>query len=169
MNLIDFKKALIGGGLAGICCALFFIVAFSQKEVHPIARVLDFWIPGLFIAFFLWWIRETKPGEAFHFWQGLAIGNVMGFASGLLSGICLFSVFSLGFDQPLLNYLNSAKHLLTLQNQQTSEPISPEKMALVLNEVDSFRPARFIWEEVFRKVSYCFVLVPLISMFFRRK
>jgi hypothetical protein len=169
MNLADLKKAFIGGSLAGLLCAVFFIVVFSQNEVHPIARMLDFWIPGIFIGFFMWWIRETKPEPTFHFWQGLAIGNVIGAVCGLLCGISLFFIFKFVSDHALLNYLESVKHLLSLQNEQAAEPLSPEKLASVMKEVDDFNPMRFIWEEVFRKVSYCFVLVPLISMFFRRK
>jgi len=169
MNLSDFKKALFGGSLAGLCCALFFILAFHKTEVHPIVRVLDFWIPALFIGFFIWWIRQTKNGHSFHFWQGLMIGNLMGFTSGIISGATLFLMLTYVYDQPLLNYLDSAKELLKLQNQHAQEPISPEKLDLALKEIDQFLPARFLWEEVIRKVSYCFIIVPLISIFFRKK
>jgi hypothetical protein len=169
MNLSDFKKALLGGSLAGISCGIFFIWAFSVKEVHPIVRMLDFWIPAVFIGFFMWWIRETKGGQVFHFWQGLVVGNVIGFTSGVLSGITLFVTFNWISDQALLNYLDSSKQLLILQNQHANEPVSPEKLASALKEIDGFEPARLLWEEIFRKVSYCFVLVPLISIFFRRK
>lgn len=169
ISLRLFKLSLWGGSAIGLGSAIFFFLAFQNELINPIVRFFDVWIALVVIVFFLIWIRSLRPStEPFHFWEALICGNVMCFAGGIISGLLIWQV-SLFYPVPFHNFIHSSLRFLAESEKAAPETMKMKNLDLVLAEMKQTVPSFMVWDEVKKKVLYSFLLVPLISMFMRRK
>lgn len=164
-----FRISLLGGLFVGLGSALFFFIAFQNELINPVVRFFDVWIALVVLVFFLIWIRSLRPStEAFHFWESLICGNVMLWTGGLVSGLLIWSV-SLSYPVPFEHFIHSSLIFLKESEKHTPENLKMQHLDKVLAEMAETKPSFMVWDEVKKKVLYSFLLVPLISMFMRRK
>ena len=181
-----FRISLMGGLSIGIGSALFFFITFQNEFVNPVARFFDVWIALVVVVFFLILIRSGRlPTEPFHFWEGFICGMIMCWTAGLISGLLIWQV-SLYYPLPFQHFVDSG--ILSLQQgqkiaaenlrlsttlseteKQTGRILLLKNLDLDLKTMKKMVPAQLFWDEVKVKIMYSFLLVPLISMFMRRK
>lgn len=169
ISLRLFRISVLGGLFIGLGSAVFFLIAFQNSVINPVVRFFDVWIALVVVIFFLIWIRSLRPSaEAFHFWEGLICGNLMLWTGGLVSGLLLWSV-TLFYPAPFEHFIASSLAFLKETERVAPENLRMKNLDQVLAEMAKTEPSFMIWDEVKKKVLYSFLLVPLISMFMRRK
>ena len=169
MNTLHiFKTAITGALITGLLCALFFISVMQIENISPIARYVDIWIPALVMFYFMRKVKIDRPGGTFHFWEGLYMGNIIGIVGGAVSGILLYLTITFISPKPLENYkavsiayLEASKAFIESNMKGTFE----QKKA----EIEAFTAWGLAKDESIRKIFYCFVLVPIISILNRKK
>ena len=155
--------------MIGIGCAIFFLATYSVGLVPPVVRFFDAWIPAIVILFQLIFIRSYRPKtEAFHFWEGLMIGNMMCWLGGLISGILIWAI-SEYYPIPFQHFIDSAVKYLQISESNLEEHLQMKNLDEVIREIKKTDPSFMIWDELKKKVIYSFILVPIISMIIRRK
>ena len=164
-----YKMAILGAIMIGIGCAAFFYFTFLADMVRPDVRIFDVWIPAVVLIFMLIYIRSFRPiAEPFHFWEGLILGNVMLWLGGLISGLLIWqisTVDSRSFD----HYIQSCIRYLEMYQAQAPEKQKLSHANEMIADWQKSTPSSMVWDEFKRKLQYSLVLVPLISVFIRRK
>lgn len=163
-----FKWILVGSLMIGLGCAGFFLVTFQSQLVLPQARFFDIWIPLVVSVFIMILVRSLKPGQPFHFWEGLLCGNLMIWFGGLLSGLLLWQI-SLVWPEPLQNFIQSSIRYLNETQKHLPEEQKMKDLPQQIEHIRNTSASYFVLDELKKKVVYSFILVPLISMIFRRK
>jgi hypothetical protein len=167
-SLKNLSLIIFGGILIGVGCAVFFHLVFSPGLIPPKVRFFDVWIPVVVLVFMIILIRAGKPERTFHFWEGLMAGNLMIWLGGLLSGLLIVVLES--FDPlPFQHFLQSSVKYLQIADKEAPEGLKMPNLDKVLQEFRETKPSFMIWDEVKKKVLYSFILVPLVSLIFRRK
>lgn len=162
ISLRNLRWIGLGALMIGLGCAGFFQVVYHSRLLPPSVRYFDFWIPLVVVFFMIILIRGQKEERTFHFWEGLAAGNMMVWLGGLLSGVFIYllaKVDPISFQ----HFLESGIKFLTLNEKPG--PQLDSSIEILRNQV----PSSMIWVEFKIKLFYSFILVPLVSMIFRRK
>ena len=167
-NFKSLRITLIGGLIIGLGCAAFFYLVFKSGLVPPPVRFFDFWIPLVVVAFMMILLRGLKPGQPFHFWEGLIAGNLMCWIGGLVSGVTLWQLAKI---DPVFftNFLDSSIKYLKISNSSYAKNLQITDLTPIIKEFKNTDPSYFVLNEIRNKVIYSIVIVPLISMIFRRK
>jgi hypothetical protein len=166
--LRDYRVLLGGACLIGLGCSVFFGLVFSFGQVPPQARLLDFFIPLIVLIFMTILLRARKSERSFHFWEGLVAGNFMLWLGGLISGILMYLI---ALYQPFVldNFVASSIRYLEEFNRYAAEN---QKMTDLPEQIQNLRRMKadsLILDEFFKKIFYSFLLVPFVSILFRRK
>lgn len=167
-SLNQLPLLLLGGLLIGIGCAGFFWLIFSFGQVPPQARLLDFFIPLLVMVFMLILVRARKEERSFHFWEGLVAGNFMLWTGGFISG-CLVYLISTFHPDIFENFRASSIRYLVDFNRNAPEIHRAKNLAEQIAALNMLEPSSIILDEAMKKVFYSFLLVPFVSVIFRRK
>lgn len=167
-TLQNLPLMLLGSLLIGLGCSGFFWLIFSFGQIPPQARLLDFFIPLLVLVFMLILIRARKEERSFHFWEGLAAGNFMLWMGGLISGCLVFGIVQF---QPQIfeNFVSSSIRYLVDFNRYAPDTQKAKNLPEQITALRSLRPSSMIMDELLKKVFYSFLLVPFVSIIFRRK
>jgi len=154
--------------MIGVGCSAFFYFVFKDRLIPPQVRLFDFWIPLVVLVFMLILIRGGKPNQPFHFWEGFISGNMMCWLGGFFSGVFVWQI-SIYQPDAFHNFLSSS--IKYLQESEKSVPVNLKMKHLpeVIDEIRNTQPSFLILDEFMKKVFYSFILVPLLSMIFRRK
>lgn len=169
VSLQSFRLAVLAGFFTGLACAIFFQVVFSFGMVNPIVRIFDVWIPAISIFFVLIYIRALRnPQMAFHFWEGLMLGNVLAWTAGLFSGLFIW-LFSLYDAEPFQNFLASSQEFLRLSDRDAPEKLKLKNLEQLIAEIGGRKATYMIWDEIIKKVQYSFLIVPIIALILRRR
>lgn len=169
VSLHSFRISVLAGGFTGLACAIFFQAVFSFGMVNPIVRIFDVWLPVLSVFFVLIYIRALRDAKmAFHFWEGLMLGNVLTWTAGLFSGgfIWLFSLYDPSAFQ---NFLTCSQEFLRLSDQNAPEKLKFKNLDQLLLEIGNRKASYMIWDEIVKKVQYSFLIVPIIALILRRR
>jgi hypothetical protein len=167
-SIANIRLILLGAFLIGIGCSSFFYLVFSFGQIPPQARIFDFWIPLVVLIFMTILIRAKKPGQPFHFWEGLISGNLMLWLGGLISGICIWLLTKYNatfFD----TFISSSVRYLVESDRYAPPALKVKDLSARVTEIKATQPVSLIMDEAIKKVYYSFLLVPFVSMIFRRK
>jgi hypothetical protein len=169
MNTVrSLRLILLGAFIIGAGCSLFFYFTFRTGLLPPQLRFFDIWIPLVVLVFMLILIRARKPGEPFHFWEGLIAGNLMCWLGGLISGILIWLITDLD-PTAFNNFIASSVKYLQESEKVLPENLKMKNLSFVVEEMQKTQPSYFLWDEAKKKVIYSFIIVPLVAMLFRRK
>jgi hypothetical protein len=160
---------LISSILIGVACSLFFYFTFQPGLIRPDVRMFDFWIPTVATFFMLIYFRSFREKTSpFHFWEGLIVGNLMFWLGGITSG---FSIYLMADWQPIPfeHFRDSCIKYIEVNMKEAPELQKMEKPELLIRDFREMKPSVMIWEEAKLKFKYSIILVPLISVFLRRK
>jgi hypothetical protein len=162
ITLRNLRWIFLGAIIIGLGCAAFFQAVYHSRLLPPSIRYFDFWIPLVVVFFMIILIRGQKEERTFHFWEGLAAGNMMIWLGGLFSGL---GIYGLALVDPISfqHFLESGIKFLKINEKPG--PQLDESIKILQNQV----PSSMIWVEFKIKLFYSFILVPLVSMIFRRK
>lgn len=162
-------QILVSGLFIGLGCSFFFYFTFRPGLIRPDARMFDFWIPSVVTFFMLIYFRSAREkSEPFHFWEGLVIGNLMFWIGGLVSGLLIIQMTH--FDSTSFEHFrDSCIKYIQVNANEAPELQKIEKPELLIADYKSMQPSIMFWEEIKLKFKYSIVLVPLISVFIRRK
>ena len=167
-SLKSIRFILAGALIIGIGCAAFFYFTFRSGLIPPQVRFFDIWIPLVVVVFMTILIRATKTERTFHFWESLIAGNLMCWAGGLLSGLLLWQLSSIE-PTAFQNFLQSSIKYLIESEKNGPENMKMKNLPLVIDEIRQTQPSFLIWDEMKIKIGYSLILVPLVSLIFRRK
>lgn len=167
-SIRNLPLLLTGGLLIGAGCSLFFSLVFAFRKVPPQARLLDFFIPLVVLVFMLILVRARKGEPSFHFWEGLLAGNFMLWTGGLFSGLFIFLAIQIE-PEILSNFIASSERYLTEFNQYAAANQKIKDLDRQLVDLRNMKPSALILDEAVKKVWYSFLLVPFVSIIFRRK
>lgn len=160
---------LISGFGIGIGCSLFFYFTFKMGLIRPDVRMFDFWIPAVVVFFMLLFFRSGRDSsEPFHFWEGLVAGNLIFWLGGIFSGILIYTISqwdALAFE----NFRASCIKYVEINAREAPEMQRMDHPELLIRDFKKMKPSIIIWEEIKLKFKYSIILVPLISVFVRRK
>lgn len=153
----------------GLFCGLFFYFTFRPGIIRPDARMFDFWIPGIVCLFMLIFFRSGREKtEPFHFWEGLIAGNLIFWLGGLFSGIVIFIMAQID-PTSFEHFRDSCIKYVEINASEAPEFQKMERPDLLIKDFKEMKPLVMIWGEVTLKFKYSIILVPLISVFIRRK
>lgn len=160
---------LMISGFIGLACALFFFFTFRQGLIRPDVRMFDFWIPAIVSFFMLIYFRSFREKTSpFHFWEGLIGGNLMFWIGGTMSGVFIW-LMAEWEPQSFEHFRESCIKYIEINMKEAPELQKMEKPELLIRDFKKMKPSIMIWEEAKLKFKYSIILVPLISVFLRRK
>lgn len=161
---------MLGSGFGiGVGCSLFFYFTFKIGLIRPDVRMFDFWIPAIVVFFMLLFFRsEREKTESFHFWEGLVAGNLIFWLGGIFSGLLIYAITK--FDPSAFeNFRASCIKYVEINAKEAPEMQRMDHPELIIRDFRQMKPSIIIWEEIKLKFKYSIILVPLISVFVRRK
>jgi Mn2+/Fe2+ NRAMP family transporter len=169
MNTLHiFKTAIVGAIIIGLLCAIFFCSVMQIENISPIARYVDIWIPALVMFFFMQKVKQERADGSFHFWEGLYMGNIIGIVGGMVSGLLLYLFISFISAKPLENYIAASLAYLEASKEFIDQNMKGD-FEVKKSEIQQFTAWGLAKDESIRKIFYCFVLVPIISLLNRKK
>lgn len=164
-----FRLSILGAAITGLLTSIFFIIVMQVKGVSPLARYIDIWIPATVMFFFMRLVKIKRTDGHLHFWEGLYMGNIIGIVGGMISGLLLYIFITWVSPTPLSGYKEASLRFLEQSKNYVETHMGKEEYERKMTEIENFDGWALAKDESIRKIFYCFVLVPIISMINRKK
>lgn len=169
MNIQLLRIAALAGLLSGIGCATYFILVFGNVLTSPLARYLDIWIPALAMIFSMWYVRGGRRDGHLHFWEALMMGNVTQLVTAFVSASILYVVLTYVSDAALLGYIEGSKMFIINSKANTIQQFGQQAYDEQIATIGQTTAKGIFADEFFKKITYMFLLVPLLSLILRNK
>lgn len=169
MNLQLLRVATYAGLFSGLGCAAYFILVYANLQTSPVARYIDFWIPTMAMVFSMWYVRSKRSDGHLHFWEALMMGNFTQLLTAILSASAIYCVNTYVSDASLQGYIWACKEYIINSRAYTIEQFGESAYLQQLADIVKMTAKDMFKEELFRKILYMFLLVPLIALILRKK
>lgn len=158
--------AFLHGGLAALCCILFFVLLYVSSDNPLNERRPDLGFNILFIFTSIYFFRRRNKG-VLHFYEGFSVGFLTNMVAILVTGSFMYIFIKFIDFQPFQTWIDSSIAFLNDQKEALSTILNEENFKRQQASLSNSKPYQLFLDELFFK-QIAIVAITLTSMALRK-